>query len=395
MKILIVYSDYPEFLKWFYDQNPGLAELPYDSQMRARNESLFGVADFYSRNLRKHGHEAWDVYANNHIMQDAWAREHGVRPRSNGLLKSVVELARATPLRYLKPVLKPLLRFREAHEVLAAQIRYHHPDVLLNQAMDSISDDFLWEMRPHVGFMVGQIASPLAETTFRSYDLVISSLPNFVDYFRKQGKRSELHRLAFETSILPQLQDRPRTTDISFIGSITSYHAARTRLLESICNEVGLSWWGHGADTLPRGSVILRHHRGFAWGVEMYQRLRDSRITLNRHGEVVARFGQGGVGVIDVAKNAANNVRLFEATGVGTFLLTDRKDNLSDMFEPGKEVAVYASADECVETIRYYLDHESEREAIARAGQERTLRDHNYDVRMQELGEILNRYVTA
>jgi spore maturation protein CgeB len=127
----------------------------------------------------------------------------------------------------------------------------------------------------------------------------------------------------------------------------------------------------------------------------MYQRLRDSRITLNRHGEVVARFGQGGVGVIDVAKNAANNVRLFEATGVGTLLLTDRKDNLSDMFEPGKEVAVYASADECVETIRYYLDHESEREAIARAGQERTLRDHNYDVRMQELGEILNRYVTA
>ena len=47
--------------------------------MRVRMESLFGVADFYSGNLRKLGHEAWDIHANNEFAQKAWAREHGVQ----------------------------------------------------------------------------------------------------------------------------------------------------------------------------------------------------------------------------------------------------------------------------------------------------------------------------
>ncbi len=50
----------------------------------------------------------------------------------------------------------------------------------------------------------------------------------------------------------------------------------------------------------------------------MYQVLRRSRITLNSH--------------IDLAGREAGNMRLFEATGVGAFLLTDFKDNLHTLF---------------------------------------------------------------
>ena len=42
-------------------------------------------------------------------------------------------------------------------------------------------------------------------------------------------------------------------------------------------------------------------------------------------------------------------MRLYEATGVGTLLVTDYKDNLHEMFIPGKEVVVYRDADEAVE----------------------------------------------
>ena len=65
MKFLILNTDYPGFRRWLYAQHPGLAKQPYEEQMQAWVESLFGVADFYSGNLRKLGHEAW-------------AREHGV-----------------------------------------------------------------------------------------------------------------------------------------------------------------------------------------------------------------------------------------------------------------------------------------------------------------------------
>jgi spore maturation protein CgeB len=63
------------------------------------------------------------------------------------------------------------------------------------------------------------------------------------------------------------------------------------------------------------------------------------------------------------------------------------------LFEAGKEVIVYDSTEECAELIRYYLQHEKERTRIARAGQERTLKEHTYYHRMQELLDILKHYV--
>ena len=382
MKFLIINADYPAFLKWFYDQNPGLMDSPYDEQIRARNATLFGVADFYSRSLIRQGHEAWDVHFNNDFIQHAWAREHGMNVTISKGLSKTKQFAARTPLRHLKPVLRRLVPRNNVYHLLAEQIRHYRPDILLNQVVDWIPDDFLLEMKPNVRRIIGQIAAPLPkEKTFRGYDLMLSSLPNFVDYFRKQGVRSELHRLAFETSILPHLQDRPARTDVSFVGTISSFHAARTELMEAICSKVDLAWWGNGDSSLPKDSIIGKHHRGNAWGREMYQILKDSRITLNNH--------------IDIAEGYANNMRLFEATGVGTMLLTDKKKNLHEMFEPGKEVAVYGSPEECIEVISHYLDHDSERAAVARAGQQRTLRDHNYDVRTQELLELLRKTEVA
>jgi spore maturation protein CgeB len=46
-----------------------------------------------------------------------------------------------------------------------------------------------------------------------------------------------------------------------------------------------------------------------------------------------------------------------------------------------------------MELIQYYLDHQNEREAIARAGQERTMREHTYYQRVKELVDIVGRYL--
>ena len=111
----------------------------------------------------------------------------------------------------------------------------------------------------------------------------------------------------------------------------------------------------------------------------MFRVLHQSRITLNHH--------------IDVAEDYAGNLRLFEATGMGSLLVTDWKKNLHEMFEPDKEVVAYRTQEECVEKVEYYLAHDDEREAIARAGQQRTLRDHTFRRRMQELEGIVLKYL--
>jgi spore maturation protein CgeB len=123
----------------------------------------------------------------------------------------------------------------------------------------------------------------------------------------------------------------------------------------------------------------VRRYHGEAWGLEMFRVLAESRIAVNRH--------------IDVAGDNANNMRLYEATGVGSLLLTDAKENLGDLFEVGREVVAYRDENELVEAIEHYLAHEDERAAVAAAGQQRTLREHGYGVRMRELSGILESYL--
>ncbi len=391
MRFLILNTDYPEFISWLYTQNPGLQRLSFVEQMEVRARSLFGVADFYSSNLRKLGHEAWDVYANNAFVQRAWAHEHGLRIGARP--EALVEIRRILQpgsqivgknwlrrLRHYTLLLADLLDRGQSwqHDVLREQIRQYNPDVLLNQNI-GIDGSLLRGVKSFVELLVGQHASPLPRNqNFGMYDLMISSLPNVVEYFRKQGQPSELHRFGFEPGVLGRLDGGGRPVPVSFVGSLFRFHSSRRRLLEHVCKRLSVQVWGHQESDPPDNSAILGQFRGPAWGVEMYRILRSSLVTLNSH--------------IDMSQAYANNMRLFEATGVGTLLMTDSKKNLNDMFTPGEEVVAYESPEECVELIKYYLENEEERLAIARRGQLRTLREHTYYQRMQELvGLVQNR----
>ena len=115
IRFLIINADYPDFLRWLYAQHPRLEQQPYEEQMRVRMDSLFGVADFYSSNLCKLGHEAYDIYANNEFAQKAWARGSGLEVEEGSklsqqyknILRQGAGIAAKTPLRYLRPIFRP------------------------------------------------------------------------------------------------------------------------------------------------------------------------------------------------------------------------------------------------------------------------------------------------
>lgn len=77
--------------------------------------------------------------------------------------------------------------------------------------------------------------------------------------------------------------------------------------------------------------------------------------------------------------------RNFEIPACGGFLLTGGADNLSDYYVPDKEIVVFESFYELAEKCKYYLAHGTERAAIAKAGYERTIREHTYERRFSEI----------
>ena len=388
VKFLIANTDYSEFLGELYARHTGLSKLSFGEQLRTRYATRFGVADFYSRNLRTIGHQAVDVYVNNMPMQRAWAKEFGSSESLSGVFDRLCDrLWRETDhpvIRWARPMLRPWLApDDEGCRILTAQVEHHRPDVLLNQAMDGIDNRWLQRIRPWVRLIIGQHAATSLpdDGDYSGYDLVVSSFPPTVEFFRRKGIPAVLHRLGFDPEVAPPHLEQARPYSVTFVGSLSAVHRSRIEWLEQLSALVPeLKIWGPGIDLLDGSSPLRRCHMGIVWGNEMYDVLASSRITLNHHGDVAPY---------------ANNCRLFEATGAGALLLTDWKANLHDLFDVGHEVAAYRTVEDCAQTIRHYLTHEDDRRAIARAGQARTLRDHTYRTRMQELVEIVHKRMAA
>ena len=77
--------------------------------------------------------------------------------------------------------------------------------------------------------------------------------------------------------------------------------------------------------------------------------------------------------------------RTFEVPACGGFLLSGNADNLGDYYVDGKEIAIFKDKNDLAEKCKYYLEHEQERKAIAKAGHERTIKEHTYEKRFFEI----------
>lgn len=372
MRILFIDAYYPRFLAHAL-QGVDMSAFGYRAMLDKVLWLRFGTADFYSRHLRALGHEADDIIFNCEALQHRWAEEHGV-PVGGSRIHIPARIARLPLIRRWAASRNTLL------EIALRQIRQVQPDVLYLQDLNLFPPEIMRSLKDSVGLIVGQIACPLpANDYLRAFDLILTSFPHYVGRFRNLGIESEYFRIGFDPIVLDELGPVARTRPCTFVGGVSPAHGGRTAFLEELARSVDIEFFGYGADTLPASSPILARHRGEAWAMDMYRALAESCITVNVH--------------IDVAENFANNMRLYEATGCGALLITDQKDNLSELFAPGTEIIAYRSPGEAVEYIRYYMDHPEEVAAIARAGQERTLRDHTYRHRMEELEEILERYL--
>jgi hypothetical protein len=366
MKILFIDHYYPEFIKTFESSLENSHTLSYREIKDILMGEMFGTADFYSKNLKSLGDEAEDVVINFDLMQRRWAGENGVFVGWN-LFKKI-------------PYIRGKVDKIFIYKILEAQILKYRPDIIYVQCIGFLDKEFILKIKKHVRLVVGQIASPLPPVgRFGSYDLVISSLPNIVRKLRDANVPSEYLPLSFEHTILEKVSRTERTFPCTFIGGISKNHLERFNLLKKISRKIDFHIFGYGRNEIEKNTEMYKKHHGEVWGREMYEALGKSIITINKH--------------IDIAENFANNMRLFEATGMGALLITDKKNNLNELFEVGKEVVAYEDDEDLIKKIKYYLSHEGERKKIAVAGQLRTLKDHTYRRRMEQLKKILEKYI--
>lgn len=248
-----------------------------------------------------------------------------------------------------------------------AAVRERRPDIVITIRGDVLTDDY-WDAVErfagrHVLWLydeVRRMRHPLDR--LRRLAPLVTYSHDDAAYLRGEGIEA-LHVLnAFDPGrLLPDAQPRP---EITFVGARFAAREDAVFALQSHGLPVrayGRDWSSHIVDRLrtwrwhtppvPNARDISLEE---AWGV-----MRDSLATLNVHGD------QDGF-----------TMRTFESCGVGAVQLIDRPD-VADLFEPGREVLVFASEDELIEHARRAVRDtagmaELRRRAMARARAEHT-----------------------
>ena len=375
MKILFLDTYYKNFLKTFYKKNRNIKKSSYKIQLKAILDASFGTSNSYSYYLKKENILAEDLIVNSLYLQKQWAKE-------NNLKFSDIRLTIPHKLFKIPLIGKSFSSLTELYNITKSQIDHFQPDILYCQDLSFFPGDILQEIkeRGNIKLLVGQIACPLPPKSFlKPYDLILTSFPHYVDKLNSQGIKSHYFKIGFDERNLSKIKNYKRDINFSFVGGISKHHRSALDTLSYLVSNQDLKVYGYGANKLPLNSSIRKNHFGEKWGLDMYEILSRTKISFNRH--------------IDVSLSNANNMRLYEATGMGSLLLTDKKDNLNELFEIDKEIVTYNSKEEASEKVKYLIENPHKASEIALAGQKRTLKNHTYEIRMKELLEILRKFI--
>lgn len=159
--------------------------------------------------------------------------------------------------------------------------------------------------------------------------------------------------------------------DLCFIGHIQEYHK------------------GNGIN-MPRIDVLdymFKQFPNFYFGTR-----NASAPERNMFEDAAKSFCQSRI-VFNISIGNDVNMRFFETLMTGSFLLTNRIPELASVeaygFKENVHYVAYESLEEAVQRAKYYIEHEEEREAIAKAGYEQALKTGTYKARIEEILKIV------
>ena len=404
MKFLRISSPYPEYLNGFYRERPWLAREPYCEQLEKLLYDGYQQADSYSNALKGFDYECREVISNAPCLMKKWCQENGFTwPGEDYDLLVPLEIARQ-----FNPEVVFCLDFARFGGGWVKQLRATCPSV-----------------RCVLGWCGIGTWTP---ESLRGFDAVLTCNKVLAERMRAGGLRVLVLPFAFDPRILQRIEvDRPRSIETSFLGQVRrsdGFHSSRAKLLEHVSEQVGLEvftrdrspkdWEVHVRQMLYDSSRLLkkcglssrlihripfvcnaltypgrprkpvdhplwRRVRPPVYGLRYFQTLHDSWITLNVHPEC--------------AGSSASNIRLFEATGVGTCLLTDFKEDLTELFDCDREIVTFSSGEECLEKLAWLNGSRQRVEQIAQAGQRRTLKVHTFERCAGALDELVHNLV--
>lgn len=194
-------------------------------------------------------------------------------------------------------------------------------------------------------------------------DMALTAAPECVDWYSKEGCPAIFFPEASDPDIFQPMPNLQKIYDVTFVGA---RYGVRDEIITALRAE-GISVAAFG-NHWESGKLMTENvPKVFA----------QSKIIL-------------GVGTIGHCKDFyALKLRDFDAPMSGSFYLTSNNQDLANLYDIGHEIETYNDIAECVQKVRYYLEHDEERELIALSGYKRARKDHTWHKRFNDLFDML------
>ncbi|MGE5527737.1 MAG: glycosyltransferase [Patescibacteria group bacterium] len=210
-------------------------------------------------------------------------------------------------------------------------------------------------------------------------DYVFTNTIELLEVYRGLGKKADL--LLFGCD--PPFHRRVAAVDayrhdVIFVGANYErrHEAARYMVQPLIDAGFDLMLWGQWwPDEDKPFHVPARYHGGYLPYDQLPAAYASAKIVLGLH--------------LDDTSITQTSVRTYEVLGCGAFYLTQYTKAHANLFQRGVHLEWAADGEEVVRLVRYYLDHDEEREKIALAGQEEVYRHHTVAQRARRMIDLL------
>lgn len=157
--------------------------------------------------------------------------------------------------------------------------------------------------------------------------------------------------------------------DISFVGFSNKDRLPILEKIAKFCHDKGLKF-------IVVGIYWTHDHWWYYFTKQMKLRFKyphlynivTNNVMINE--EVANLYNNSKISLnIHISMHSGINPRTFEIMGNSNFQLCDNRLDMNSFgLKDGENIALFQSADDCINKIDYYLQHESERKAIAKKG---------------------------
>ena len=121
-------------------------------------------------------------------------------------------------------------------------------------------------------------------------------------------------------------------------------------------------------------SISKASQPGRYFGIEQFKKINEGLVLINKHIDGI---------------NSPANIRLFEGPGLGSCLVTDYFSSLRELFEIDNEIITYSDKNDLYEKIVYLQDNPIKTRKIGKKAQEKILKMHTYQHRIEEFKQII------